>query len=81
MRGPPRPRARPGGMADERSVDVDEPTEPPPEHQTTPPEPCPCGSRDHEGIRIGERLSPSGAGLGPVYVCPAQSPAGLRGAL
>jgi hypothetical protein len=65
-------------MADERSVDVDEPTDPGAQRQTAP-EPCPCGS--HPGTRIGERLSPSGAGIGPVYVCPAESPAGLRGAL
>jgi|1185.fasta_scaffold01178_1 hypothetical protein len=69
-------------MADERSVDVDERRDPEPGDGTVPQEPaCPCGSEDHHGIRIGERLSPSGAGLGAVYVCPAESPAGLRGAL
>lgn len=60
---------------------MDERRDPTPGDGTTPPEPCPCGSLDHEGVRIGERLSPSGAGLGGVYVCPAQSPAGLRGVL
>jgi hypothetical protein len=50
--------------------------------QTTPPEPaCPCGSRGHEPLRIGDRLSPSGSTIGPVYVCPAESPVGLRGVL
>ena len=44
-------------------------------------EACPCGSSDHQPVRIGERLSPSGAGMGGVYVCPAESPAGLRGVL
>jgi hypothetical protein len=60
---------------------VDEPTEPTPEHQTTDEPACPCGSRDHDGLRIGDRLSSSGDTIGPVYVCPAQSPVGLRGAL
>jgi hypothetical protein len=70
-------------MADERSVDVDEPTDQAPERQTTPDDipPCPCGSLEHRGIRIGDRLSPSGGAIGVVYVCPAESPAGLRGAL
>lgn len=82
--GPPQPLSRPGGMADEGAVDVDEPTDQAPERQTAhrdEPEPCPCGSRDHAGTRIGEQLSPSGGAIGPVYVCPAESPAGLRGAL
>lgn len=60
---------------------MDEPTDTGAQRQTAPDEPCPCGSDEHPGIRIGERLSPSGAGIGAVYVCPAQSPAGLRGAL
>ncbi|GGW76754.1 hypothetical protein FHS32_006645 [Streptomyces albaduncus] len=62
---------------------MDEPTEPPPERQRASQDaaPCLCGSRDHLPLRVGERLSPSGAGIGGVYVCPAQSPAGLRGAL
>lgn len=73
-------------MADERSVDVDEPTDQAPERQTAhpdepEPEPCRCGSRDHKAVRIGERLSAAGEGIGPVSVCPAQSAAGLRGAL
>lgn len=72
--------------ADERSVDMDEGRDPQPQHQTahtdeTEPEPCRCGSTEHRPIRIGERLSPSGGAIGPVYVCPALSPAGLRGAL
>jgi hypothetical protein len=68
-------------MADEGAVSVDEPTETQPEHQTADRPACPCGSRDHEPLKIGEKLSPSGGIVGPVYVCPAQSPAGLSGAL
>ena len=62
---------------------MDEPTDQAPERQTTHTDEaaCPCGSNDHPPIRIGERLSPSGGAIGPVYVCPAQSPAGLRGVL
>jgi hypothetical protein len=60
---------------------VDEPTDPGPNRQTTEPDTCPCGSTEHQPLRIGERLSPTGGALGAVYVCPAQSPAGLRGAL
>lgn len=83
---PPRPRERPGGVADERSVDVDEPTDQAPERQTAPPdepspEPCRCGSTEHQAIRIGERLSSSGGAIGPVYICPGTSTAGLGGAL
>jgi len=59
---------------------VDEPTDPGPERQTTAPDTCCCGCTEHQPIRIGERLAPSGAAEG-VYVCPAQSPAGLRGVL
>ena len=44
-------------------------------------QPCPCGSRDHSPLRIGDRLSPSGGTIGPVYVCPAESANGLRGVL
>jgi len=56
-------------------------TEPeqPDEHPDEPP--CPCGSRDHPPLRIGDRLSPSGGTIGPVYVCPAESANGLRGVL
>ncbi len=71
-------------MADEGAVDVDEPTDQAPERQTAhqdDPNPCRCGSLDHAPIRIGERLSPSGAGIGGVYVCPAESANGLQGAL
>jgi hypothetical protein len=69
-------------MADERSVDVDEPRDPEPAEATPGAKPaCPCGSQDHQPVRIGERLSPSGAGLGGVYVCPAESAIGLRGVL
>ncbi|MER5843658.1 hypothetical protein ABT099_25885 [Streptomyces prasinus] len=52
---------------------MDEPTDIQPQHQTTPEarRPCVCGSRDHEPVRIGEALSPTGAIVGPVYVCPA----------
>src|SRR5690606_33425552 len=78
---PPRPQARPGGMADEGAVSVDEPTETQPQHQTADRPACPCGSRNHKPLKIGEKLSPSGGIIGPVYVCPAQSPAGLSGAL
>ena len=58
-----------------------EPTEPDPPRQTATTDSCPCGSGDHEPVRIGEKLSPSGGAIGPVYVCPAQSTAGLRGVL
>jgi hypothetical protein len=61
---------------------VDEPTDPGGERQTTPQEAaCPCGSHDHPPLRIGDLLSPSGHTIGPVYVCPAESPVGLRGVL
>ncbi|MFF8100223.1 hypothetical protein ACF07S_10665 [Streptomyces sp. NPDC016640] len=62
---------------------MDEPTEPQPEHQTAVPDrtTCVCSSQDHEPLRIGEKLSPSGGAVGPVYVCPAQAPAGLRSIL
>lgn len=69
------------GAADEESVDMTQPTNPPPPRQTTKPPPCPCGSVEHEGVRIGERLSPSGSALNVVYVCPAESVGGLGGAL
>jgi hypothetical protein len=61
---------------------MDEGTDTGPDRQATSPDgPCPCGSRDHEPLRIGDRLSPSGSTIGPVYVCPAESPVGLRGVL
>ncbi|MHC3450719.1 hypothetical protein [Streptomyces prasinus] len=52
---------------------MDEPTDSAPQHQTAPEValPCVCGSRDHKPLRIGEALSPTGAIVGPVYVCPA----------
>jgi hypothetical protein len=54
-----------------------------PEHQTTDmdPLPCTCGSRDHQPVRIGERLSPSGSAIHTVYICPGTSATGLDGAL
>ena len=58
---------------------MDEPTEPPTDHQTAAP--CPCGSGDHEPTRIGDQLSATGTVIAPVYVCPARSAAGLRGVL
>ena len=71
-----------GGVADEETVDVDEPRDQPaPEPDGSADEDaCPCGSRDHAPLRIGEKLSPSGGSIA-VYVCPAESPAGLRGVL
>ncbi|GGW98460.1 hypothetical protein [Streptomyces chartreusis] len=65
---------------------MDEPRDPQPERQTThtgeaEPEPCRCGSLEHQAIRIGERLSAAGVGIGPVYVCPGESANGLQGAL
>lgn len=51
----------------------------PPEAQPTAP--CPCGSSEHQPTRIGDQLSAAGTVIGPVYVCPAQSEAGLRGVL
>jgi hypothetical protein len=69
-------------MADEGAVDMDEPRDPGPEQTTPPDDPaCTCGSHDHPPLRIGDRLSPSGGTIGPVYVCPAESPVGLRGVL
>lgn len=59
---------------------MDEPTDSPPQHQTAD-EPCPCGGSGHQPLRIGDQLSASGAVIGAVYVCPAQSTAGLRGVL
>ena len=70
--------------ADERSVDVDDckGDQPAAETGMQQDEPaCPCGSGDHDPVRIGERLSPTGGALGPVYVCPAESAVGLRGVL
>lgn len=58
-----------------------EPTDPPPRRQTTDTEPCPCGSTDHKPLKVGEKLSPSGGSIGPVYVCPARATAGLRSVL
>ena len=78
----PRDRAtRPGGVDDtDRSAAMDERRgEPPPERQTDAP--CPCGSTEHPPTRIGDQLSAAGTVIGPVYVCPAQSEAGLRGVL
>ncbi|WP_143659047.1 hypothetical protein [Streptomyces sp. SA15] len=61
---------------------MDEPTDPGPDRQTALPEPaCPCGSAEHQPLRIGEKLSPSGGGIGGVYVCPAETTLGLRGVL
>lgn len=73
---------RPGGVADEanRSVDVAQPTDHPAPDQTLDTAPCPCGSDDHDPVRIGKTYSESGAPMA-VYVCPAASPTGLRGAL
>jgi len=69
-------------MADEGAVDVDEPTDPAPERQTArQDEPCPCGSLDHAPMRIGKTFSDSGALIAGVYVCPAESTSGLKGAL
>ena len=45
------------------------------------PSPCRCGSRDHEAIRIGDQLSPTGSAVRTVYVCPAVSATGLDGVL
>jgi hypothetical protein len=45
------------------------------------PTPCRCGSREHEAIRIGDQLSPSGSAVRAVYVCPAVSATGLDGVL
>ncbi|WP_157865012.1 hypothetical protein [Streptomyces prasinopilosus] len=51
---------------------MDEPTETHPQHRTATEEwPCVCGSHDHQPVRIGEALSPTGSIVGPVYVCPA----------
>ncbi|WP_432053782.1 hypothetical protein [Streptomyces sp. bgisy022] len=58
---------------------MDEPTDTQPTPQVA--RPCQCGSLEHPPLKIGEKLSPSGGVIGPVYVCPAQSPAGLSGAL
>lgn len=78
----PRAADTAGGVADEETVDMAEPKDPPaPEPDgSTGQDACPCGSRDHAPLRIGEKLSPSGGAIA-VYVCPAESPAGLRGVL
>lgn len=81
-RTPAAARQQPGGVADEETVDMAEPKDPPaPEpDDSTGQDACPCGSRDHAPLRIGEKVSPSGGAIA-VYVCPAESPAGLRGVL
>jgi hypothetical protein len=48
---------------------------------TSGPLPCRCGSTDHEALRIGDQLSPSGSAVRTVYVCPAVSATGLDGVL
>ena len=53
---------------------------PEPDGDTDEP-PCPCGSDDHQPVRIGERLTASGAHGETVYVCPAESATGLSGVL
>jgi hypothetical protein len=69
---------------------MEHPTEPQPAVQTADtidaiepagPSPCTCGSRDHQAVRIGDQLSPSGSAIRAVYVCPATSATGLSGAL
>ncbi|MFG3585166.1 hypothetical protein [Streptomyces sp. NPDC047990] len=68
---------------------MQQPTEQPPEVQTADtdalepagPTPCRCGSRDHEAVRVGVELSPSGDEGRIVYVCPTLSATGLMGAL
>lgn len=62
---------------------MEQPTNPPPERQTTDtdPPPCTCGSSEHQALRIGDQLSPSGSAIRAVYVCPATSATGLSGAL
>ncbi|MFE2486099.1 hypothetical protein ACFXGR_22915 [Streptomyces mirabilis] len=69
---------------------MSQPTDQPAPHQTADttdaiepagPTPCRCGSRDHEAIRIGDQLSPTGSAVRTVYVCPAVSATGLEGVL
>ncbi|MEU1443252.1 hypothetical protein [Streptomyces mirabilis] len=69
---------------------MSQPTDQPAAHQTADttdaiepagPSPCRCGSRDHEAIRIGDQLSPTGSAVRTVYVCPAVSATGLDGVL
>jgi hypothetical protein len=45
------------------------------------PSPCRCGSTEHEAVRIGDQLSPTGSAVRTVYVCPAVSATGLDGVL
>jgi hypothetical protein len=72
------------------SVDMNHPTEPQPAVQTADtidaiepvgPSPCRCGSTEHEAVRIGDQLSPTGSAVRTVYVCPAVSATGLDGVL
>lgn len=69
---------------------MSQPTDHPATHQTADttdaiepvgPSPCRCGSRDHDAIRIGDQLSPTGSAVRTVYVCPAVSATGLDGVL
>jgi hypothetical protein len=59
---------------------VAQPTDHPAPDQTLDTASCPCGSEDHDPVRIGKTFSESGAPIS-VYVCPASSATGLRGAL
>ncbi len=62
---------------------MDNPTDPDAPHQTAQPAEaaCPCGSSEHQPLRIGDLLAPGGGTIGPVYVCPAESTSGLEGVL
>ena len=89
-RTPATAAARPGGVDDtDWSAAMNHPTEPEPAVQTADttdtepagPAPCCCGSIDHEALRIGDQLSPTGSAVRAVYVCPGISATGLRGAL
>ncbi|MFD9276961.1 hypothetical protein ACFWD7_06660 [Streptomyces mirabilis] len=66
------------------SAAMEHPTEPEPTVQTArelEPLPCTCGSREHQPLRIGDQLSPTGSAVRTVYVCPAVSATGLEGVL
>lgn len=69
-------------MADERSVDVDEPTDPPPGRQTAsatePQVCCDCGYLTREPVKIGEAYASAGAGR-DIFACPRHAPRYLVG--
>jgi hypothetical protein len=62
---------------DEWSAAMEQPTNPPPEHQTAealePQTCCDCGFITHQPIKVGEAWAAAGAGR-TVYACPDHAP-------